>query len=142
MGDEGRRVQRSFRLSQRTVDLLDREAAASGWSRSTLADRLLGEALRVQHHPLIRFHEGAGARREPLVLGTRLYLHQVIATLRASDDWLDDAAAYLGLTTGQVRAARDYCADYREEVDADAAAAEQFERVERERWERQQRALA
>jgi hypothetical protein len=51
-------VQRSFRLSRRTLDLLDKAAHASGYSRHTLADRLLGEALRTETHPLIRFQAG------------------------------------------------------------------------------------
>src|ERR671919_120790 len=142
MATDPKSVQRSFRFSAQTVDLLDQEAAASGISRNALADQLLGEALRVQHHPLIRFHQGAGGRRQPLLVGTRLYVHQVIATLRESDGDLDEAAAYLGMTATQVRAARDYYADFRAEVDHDAATAAQFEEAERDRWERQQRALA
>jgi uncharacterized protein (DUF433 family) len=142
MQDEAKSVQRSFRFSPSTVDLLDQEAAASGMSRNALAERLLGEALRVQHHPLIRFHQGADGRRQPLLVGTRLYVHQIVATIRESGGNLDQASAYLSLTAAQVRAARDYYADFPAEVDADAAAAGQYERAERERWERQQRALA
>ena len=37
-------VQRSFRLSRRTLDLLDTMAKATGRSRNALADRLLSEA--------------------------------------------------------------------------------------------------
>ena len=135
-------MQRSFRLSARTVELLDRAAEIAGESRNALADRLLGEGLRVEQHPLIRFHQGAAARRQPLVVGTRLYVHQVVATLRASDGDVEDAADYLGLTARQVKAALDYYADYRDEVDGDAAFAERVEATERARWERQQRALA
>jgi uncharacterized protein (DUF433 family) len=135
-------VQRSFRLSARTVELLDQAAEAAGESRNALADRLLGEGLRVEGHPLIRFHQGAAGRRQPLVVGSRLSVHQVIATLRASDGEVDEAAGYLGLSPRQVKAALDYYADYRDEVDADAAVAQRIEATERERWERQQRALA
>jgi len=135
-------VQRSFRLSARTVELLDEQAAAAGGSRNALADRLLGEALRVEHHPLIRFRQGAGGRRQPLVVGTRLAVHQVVATLRAHDGDVEETASYFGVSPRQVRAALDYYADFRDEVDADAAAAEQSARAERDRWERQQRALA
>lgn len=142
MQDEAKSVQRSFRFSPSTVDLLDQEAAATGMSRNALAEQLLGEALRVQHHPLIRFHQGAGGRRQPLLVGTRLYVHQIVATIRESDGDLDRAADYLGLTAAQVRAARDYYADFPGEVDGDGAAAGEFERSERDRWERQQRALA
>jgi uncharacterized protein (DUF433 family) len=142
MPDETGSVQRSFRLSARTVELLDAEAEVAGESRNALADRLLGEALRVERHPLIRFHQGAAGRRQPLVTGTRLYVHQVIGTLRASDSDVDEAASYLGITARQVRAALDYYADFRDEVDADAEAAQRVEATERDRWERQQRALA
>ena len=135
-------MQRSFRLSRRTVELLDAEAEAVGESRNALADRLLGEALRVERHPLTRFHPGAAGRRQPLVGGTRLYVHQVIGTLRASDGDVEEAAAYLGLKPRQVRAALDYYADFRDEIDADASAAQRAEAAERDRWERQQRALA
>jgi uncharacterized protein (DUF433 family) len=135
-------VQRSFRLSARTVELLDEAAEAAGESRNALVDRLLGEGLRIERHPLIRFHQGAAGRRQPLVVGSRLYVHQVIATLRASDGDVDEAAGYVGLSPRQVKAALDYYADYRDEVDADAAVAQRIEATERERWERQQRALA
>ena len=142
MRDDPASVQRSFRLSARTVELLDAEAEAVGESRNALADRLLGEALRVERHPLIRFHQGAAGRRQPLLAGSRLYVHQIVGTLRASDGDVDEAATYLGLTGRQVRAALDYYADFRDEIDADSAAAQRAETAERDRWERQQRALA
>lgn len=142
MRDQPPSGQRSFRLSRRTLDLLDHEAEASGQSRNALADRLLGEALRVRHHPLIRFHEGAAGRRQPLVAGTRLYVHQIVASLRASRDRVAEVADYLGLSRQQVQAARDYYSDFKDEIDDDAATGARVERVERERWERQQRALA
>lgn len=138
----GPSVQRSFRLSRRTIELLDAEAAVQAESRNALADRLLGEAVRVERHPLIRFHPRAGGRRQPLVVGTRLSVHQVIATLRASDGDIAEAADYLGIAPAFVRAALDYYADFSDEVDDDAAVALQVEQDERARWERRQRALA
>jgi uncharacterized protein (DUF433 family) len=122
-------VRRSFRLSPRTLELLDAAAAASGQSCSALADRLLAEAARVEHHPLIRFRRGAGGGRQPLLVGTRLYVYQVISTLQASGGDVDDAARYLGLSPRQIEAAVDYYADFRDEVDADAAAAESAKEV-------------
>lgn len=142
MRDESPSVQRSFRLSRRTLELLDAAAAAGGESRNALADRLLGEAVRLERHPLIRFHHGAGGRRQPIVVGTRLHVHQVMSTVRASQGSVDDAAAYLGIAPRVVRAAVDYYAEFADEVDEDAAVAERIERDERARWERQQRALA
>jgi uncharacterized protein (DUF433 family) len=141
MGADPASVQRSFRLSKRTVELLDAAAAGSRESRNALADRLLGEAVRVERHPLIRFHQGASGRRQPLVVGTRLYVHQVLSTVRAGEGSIDEAASYLGVAPRLVRAAADYYAEFADEVDADAAHAAEVEREERARWERQRRAL-
>ena len=96
----------------------------------------------VPRHPLIRFHQGPAGRRQPLVVGTRLYVHQVISTLRESEGDVEEAAAYFGISPRLVRAALEYYAEFADEVDKDAAVAEQVERAERARWERQQRALA
>lgn len=135
-------VQRSFRLSSRTLDLLDAAAAGGEESRNALADRLLGEALRLEQYPLIRFHRGAAGRRQPLVMGTRLYVYQVMSTVRTSNGDIAGAADYLGISPRLVRAAVEYYAEFSDEVDEDAAAAELVERSEQDRWERQQRALA
>ena len=135
-------VQRSFRLSRATSDLLDAAAESTGESRNALADRLLGEAVRTERHPLIRFRIGAAGRREPMLVGTRLLVRQVIAIVRHHDGDLDGTAAYLGVPVRLVRAARSYYADYAGEVDADAAWAARIEADERGRWEREQAALA
>ena len=142
MSDRPGSVQRSFRLSSRTLDLLDAAAADREESRNALADRLLGEALRLERHPLIRFHDGAAGRRRPLVVGTRLYVHQVMSTVQASRGDIAEAAEYLGILPRLVRAAVEYYAEFSDEVDEDTAAAERAERSARDRWERQQRALA
>jgi uncharacterized protein (DUF433 family) len=134
-------VQRSFRLSGRTVELLDAAAVSSGETRNALADRLLGEAIRVERHPLIRFDAGAAGRRQPRVVGTRLDVHQVVATVRANDADIDAAAEYLGIDARLVRAALDYYAEFADEIDADAAEADRVAEAERARWERVQHAL-
>lgn len=134
-------MQRSFRLSPRTLELLDAAARATGASRNSLVEQLLGEAVRTARHPLIRFHTGAAGRRRPLLVGTRLYVHQVVATVRDGGGDVDEAASYLDLRADQVRAAVAYYADFADEVDEDAAVAQQIERDERDRWERQRVAL-
>lgn len=134
--------QRSFRLSKTTLALLDDAAERSGESRNALAERLLGEALRTAQHPLIRFRKGAAGPRRPALVGTRLYVHQVVSTARAHNGAIDETAEYLGLEPRLVRAALDYYADFRDEVDADLEAAQRVEEEERARWDRQQRALA
>jgi uncharacterized protein (DUF433 family) len=134
-------VQRSFRLSARTLDLLDERAAARGLSRNALADQLLGEAVRTDAHPLIRFRTGGSGRRRPALTGTRLYVHDVISTLRGEGGSVEAAAEYLGIEVGLVRAALAYYADFTAEVDQDLEAALAVAREERARWDRQQQAL-
>lgn len=131
----------SFRLSPETVRLLDAAAAQSSRSRNALADQLLGEAVRTERHALIRFRAGASGRRQPLLIGTRLNVHQVISTLRGSAGSVPETAEYLGISQRQVQAAVDYYADFASEVDEDAAHAARTEEAERARWERQRRAL-
>lgn len=133
-------MQRSFRLSSRTAELLDDAASESAESRNALADRLLGEAM-VERHPLIRFRSGAAGRSQPLIVGTRLYVHQMVATVRANQNDVDLAAEYLRLEPLLVRAALNYYAEFTDEVDGDAAEAERSSSVEHARWERQQHAL-
>ena len=140
-GDTGS-VQRSFRLSRATSDLLDQTAESTTETRNALADRLLGEALRTQHHPLIRFRSGAAGRREPHVVGTRLLVRQIMATLKGHDGNVNDSASYLGIPPGVVRAAVSYYADFTKEVDDDARWAARIETAERARWEREQAAIA
>lgn len=134
-------TQRSFRLSRRTLQLIDAAARATGMSRNALADRLLGEAIRTDAHPPIRFHSGAAGRRQPLVMGTRLYVHQIVSTLRDSGGDIEDAADYLAVRPQQVRAALAYYADFADEVDEDGSVAHQVELDERARWERQRQVL-
>ena len=129
-------------MSRRTLEQLDAMARATGESRNALADRLLSEAIRTAAHPLIRFQSGALGRRRALVVGTRFYVYQMISTLRGNDGDVDVTAGDFGLAPQLVRAALAYYADFTDEVDEDAAVAAQIERDERERWERQQRAIA
>ena len=142
MEERAASVQRSFRLSRTTSDLLDETAATANESRNALADRLLGEALRTERHPLIRFRTRAAGRREPHVLGTRLLVRQIVATVQAHDGSVDVASTYLKLPSSVVRSAIAYYADFRDEVDDDARWASRIETEERQRWERAHGALA
>ena len=142
MGATSTSVQRSFRLSRSTSDLLDATAELTGESRNALADRLLGEAVRTERHPLIRFRTGAAGRREAAVVGTRLLVRQMIATARDHDADVGDTASYFGVPPSVVRAALAYYADFAHDIDADAERARRIEADERARWEREQAALA
>ena len=85
---------------------------------------------------------GASGRREPLLVGTRLLVRQVVATVRAHGGSIEASAAYLGVAPRVVRAALSYYAEFAGEVDADMAWAARVESDERARWEREQAALA
>lgn len=133
-------MQRSFRLSKRTLDLLTERAAETSESRNALVERLIGEGLRVDRHPLIRFRSGASGRR-PALAGTRLDVWQVIDTVRDGNGDVIAAAEYLSVPEHMIRAAVDYYADFPEEIDAYRA--EELAHAERmrERHERAQRVL-
>ena len=130
-------VQRSFRLTQRTAELLDACAEASSGTRNSLVERILAEALRTEQHPLIRFRHGAAGRREPMLVGTRLLVRQVIATVRGSED-AADAADSLSVPRYLVEAAIAFYAEFSAEVDADASWAEHFAEAELVNWMQQQ----
>ncbi|MBA2495946.1 MAG: hypothetical protein H0V33_02425 [Acidimicrobiia bacterium] len=142
MAENRASVQRSFRLSRATSDLLDAAAESTGESRNALADRLLGEAVRADRHPLVRFHTGAAGRREPLLVGTRLLVRQVIATVRDHGGDVDASATYLHIRARVVRAAVAYYAEFTDEIDAATRWAGRIEAGERARWVREQAALA
>ena len=136
-----RSVQRSFRLSATTADLLDRQAARAGESRNALADRLLTEGLRREIHPLVTFRSGAAGRREPHVGVSRLKVREFVSTLLASGGDFADAATTFDLPASEIEAAASYYADFAPEIDSDIAWAETVAEEERQRWEREQSAF-
>ncbi len=136
MPDDATSRSRSFRLSRRTADLLDQRAHDLGQSRNAVVERLLAEGLRREDHPLVCFRSNAGGMRRAALVGTRLYVWQVINALRQTDGSVADVADDFGLSEREVRAAADYHADFGDEVDSDAVRAAEFARRERERRER------
>lgn len=133
--------QRSFRLGEQTLSLLDGRAGETGESANALAQRLLDESLRTERHPLIRFREGGSGLRRPGLVGHRLYVWQVIDMLRAADNHVAEVVRLHNLTEAEVRAAVSYYAEFTDEVDAYAAEEEEFARREHERWLREQEVL-
>jgi uncharacterized protein (DUF433 family) len=133
--------QRSFRLTDETLHLLDESATEQGESSNALAQRLLDESLRLERHPLLRFRQGGSGIRRPALAGSRLDVWQVIETLRSHDGDVESTAGYFAITPAQVRACVAYYADFQSEVDSYAAAEIQAAERERERWEREQRAV-
>jgi uncharacterized protein (DUF433 family) len=134
-------VQRSFRLSPKTLDLLGQRAAETSESRNALAERLLDEGLHIDRHPLIRFRTGASGVRRPALVGTRLDVWQVVDTVRGEGGDVAAAARYLDVSEPLVRAAVDYYADFTADVDAHRADEIAFAERERQRAERARRVL-
>ena len=131
----------SFRLAGELVTALQRTAAESGETMTSLAERYLDEGLRRHDHPLIVFREGAAGRR-PALAGTRLDVWQVVETVRGSDNSTDAAADYLAIPEPWVRACVRYYADYRVEVDQWIERMHTLAAREEDAWKREQSALA
>jgi len=105
-----------LRARPSTVSDLRRRARETGQSQSSLAERYIEEGIRTDEHPLVTFRNGTMGRR-PALAGTRLVLWQVISTVHASENSLEETASYLELPKSHVRAAVHYYADYRAEID-------------------------
>lgn len=131
----------AFRFDRATVARLKQRARETHAPQTALAERYIEEGLRHDEHPLIYFRDGEAGRR-PALLGTRLDLANVIATIRQNNNSVEGAAEYLEIPVEHVDACLRYYADYKDEIDAWT---EQFRAIaerERERWERRQQALA
>lgn len=132
---------RSFRFTSALIEALADRARLRGETQTALAERYLQEGLRREEHPLITFREGAAGRR-PTLVGTRLDVAQVIDTLRASDNSISDAAAYLEIPEAHVRACVSYYAAYADEVDEWRKRVDEIAAREEEAWKREQAVLA
>lgn len=135
-------IQRSFRLSASTSELLDDLAARSNESRNSLVERLLSEGVRLERHPLIRFRTGRAGRREPAIVGTRLLVRQLVSSIRGEEGNASAVAEALEIPEEWVRSAVAYYAEFSEEIDADVAWAAAVEAHERALAEREAAALA
>lgn len=85
---------------------------------------------------------GTAGRREPVIVGTRLLVRQIVAQLKDVGGDVQVVADALDRPSREVRAAMSYYADFPAEIDADIRWAAEVETVERARWEREQAAFA
>jgi uncharacterized protein (DUF433 family) len=104
------------RIPRRVKDDLAALARRRNVDESELARTLLDEALRREKHPGIVFRP-TPVGREAAIEGRRLYVWQVIETLRSSEGDVEQAASFVGLRPDQVRAAAGYYAEYQSEID-------------------------
>jgi uncharacterized protein (DUF433 family) len=143
-GDENavrRKAQLSFRVRAETATRLEQHARELGVTQTALVERYIEEGLRTDDHPMIHFRDGFGGRRAAL-LGTRLDVWQVVATVHQNERSAEDAADYLGLPVEHVRGCLRYYADYQDEIDEWTARARAIEEREEANWRRQQELLA
>ena len=108
----------TLRLAPGTRERLAGRARHAGVSEPALAQRYGEEGLRHDAHPLIRFVDGPSGRRASM-LGSGLDVWEVIATVRDNDGSIEDAAAYLEIPVGLVRAAVVYYGEYQDEIDSE-----------------------
>lgn len=134
-------VQRSFRLSTTTSELLDTMSELGNESRNSLVERLLAEALRTERHPMIRFRTGAAGRREPYVVGTRLLVRHLVPLVRA-EGGVRETAESLGVEPHVVSAAVSYFASFPDEIEADMSWAARIESESHVQWMREQAVTA
>jgi uncharacterized protein (DUF433 family) len=128
------------RVPRRVKDDLAALARQRRLEESELARALLDEALRREKHPGITFRP-TPAGREAAIEGRRVYVWQVVETIRASDGEIEQSADFLGLRPDQVRVAVGYYAEYKREIDRLIALNKQEADRARRQWERQQQAL-
>ena len=130
-----------MRVSTPVLEGLERRAAELAESRNSLAERYLAEGVRMDEHPDIHFR-GSALGRSPTIVGTRLEVWRVMDTVRNSENSVDEAAEYLGVPPGKVRAAVRYYAAYRDEVDNLARRAITLAERAEAAWRAEQEVLA
>lgn len=114
----------SLRLAEATIDRLGARADRVHLKTRTLAQRYVEEGLRMDEHPNIHFADGPAGRRARL-LGTGLDVWEVIATVRDSENDLNEAEEYLKLPPGMVQAAVHYYGAFPDEINGWIARNEQ-----------------
>lgn len=124
-------------------------ATRPGLSRSSAANRLVDEGLRMAEFPGVAFRDGASGRRAYLVGGPDVW--EVVRAVRsarthepqvAADDVVALVAGNAGLTEPLVRLAVSYWGVYPDDVDAEIVAADSAERSAFAAWQRERGLLA
>jgi sarcosine oxidase gamma subunit len=104
-----------------------RAVATMGSDTSALAQRLVDEGLRMADHPGVVFKDGPTGRRAALAYGPDVW--EIVTFLREVDERgaaaLDAAAEVFAVDVSRITTAVIYYGDYREEIDAEIAAADE-----------------
>lgn len=116
----------SFRLPAETVARLDARASLLGSTRTTIAEQLLEEGLRLVEHPGIVFTSGTQGERRATLAGSRLDVWMVVEAIRANGNSLEVAAEYHGIPVAWIETAARYYAAFPDEIDAEIRHARTF----------------
>jgi hypothetical protein len=141
---------RSVRFDPDVLERLNAYVKAHpGLSVSTLTNRFVDEALRMEAHPGIFFREGPAGRRAVLVGGPDVWeVIRAVKSVRANepglsaDEVVELVAQDSGVPARLLRVAIDYWAAYPDEIDEWIKAADEAERDAYEQWQRRQKLLA
>ena len=125
------------RWSPKTLESLRSRSVRVNVPAGVLAERYVEEGLRMDEHPLIYFREGAAGRR-PALMGTRLDVFQVVATVKQNGNSPQEAAEYLEVPLSHVQACLDYYLDYQDEIDEWTAREREFAERAEISWRRRQ----
>jgi hypothetical protein len=134
----------SIRFDPSLLARLRSRASAAGSTTSAVAQRLIDEGLRMADHPGVIFKDGPSGRRAALAYGPDVW--EIIKLLREIDERgaaaLEAAADVLGLDASRVAAAMTYYAEYRDEIDAEIANADEASVRAEEAWRVQRQLIA
>jgi len=112
----------------------------TGERKSTVISTAVGEWLKLQDHPQIRFISPIpGVRRAALADGPQVWsIAEAWTQAGESDRSVDSVARAIGLRVDQVEAALSYWADNREEIDGLIDQVHVTQETEYAAWQRRQ----
>lgn len=134
----------SIRFDEVLLGRLRRRAQATTGNTSALAQRLVDEGLRMADHPGVLFKDGPTGRRAAIAYGPDVW--EVIKVLREIDERgpaaLTAGAEVFAIDVNRLAAAVTYYGDYRDEIDAEIAAADDASQRAEHAWRVRQRLIA
>ncbi|MGI8628163.1 MAG: ribbon-helix-helix protein, CopG family [Geodermatophilaceae bacterium] len=134
----------SYRLDPVVKSRLEQQAAAERIPERALLERLVSEGLDSLHHPGVVFRDGPTGRRAALAVGPDVW--QVVSALRYTTGSEEERVAVLaeqfGLHARHIRAAIDFAAEHRADIDAEVAANDSAADAARESAQRRAELMA
>jgi len=124
----------AIRIESETLNALRERSAQSGEPIVRLAQRYIGEGMRLDRHPGIAFRNGPAGRRAVVIGGPDVW--EVIAAARSApergEERVQALAERVGVPAAKIRVAVSYYGEYPDEIDRLIAANErEAERLER-----------